>query len=265
MAGIPVTSMFPDFQKLSGEGGDVVMSVINQAMPAIAASKPILDQVAFATAVAACVLKSVEVIQATVNRVSDPLAPPPDVAGLLACVPELEAKAAALLNLLPQVWIPILIAQVCQILIRLITTVIAKLQELKVQIQALLASSTMASLIGSPTLQAIVVCRQDAVDKEMQVLAEIFRQVGILLAATNLLIKILKDASIIPASTEFICLPTSNFATDLIDELIAVLNGFLVLIADFLAFITQFFSQLGLSLGAGNGLDAYCPPAPPGG
>lgn len=128
------------------------------------------------------VLEAVVAIKNCIEAIPDALGPPPDPTAVAACIPALAEKIAALLELMPQVSVPVMVA-------RLIDCIIRELEQLRIFLLGLIAQVERiaqvlerAAELDDPNLALVASCGTDRVaqtlDDQMKALVVVGRLLG---------------------------------------------------------------------------------------
>lgn len=124
------------------------------------------------------------------QAIPDCIGPPPNPTKLIDCLPDLVKKLAALLGLIPQLSIPVLVADLLDVMIVGLLALRGELAAMIEQQARLLAAATRASELGNVSLQIVVDCATGNLDAQL-----VNKQAGMeplnrLLGVVNALLKL---------------------------------------------------------------------------
>ena len=155
-----------------------------------------------------------------ISAIPDCLGPPPDPTGLLNCIPGLVAALNKLLQMIPQMSIPIMVSDIINLLIYLLLGLRQDLGAILRQLERIAAAATRAATTGNLQLQVVLDCATGNADAQLENLNASLAPLNRLLGLINTFLKLL----------DLPCLPTlanlgaSDAALGVIDDIIAVLQ-----------------------------------------
>ncbi len=167
----------PDPFELSLPGGVTIqrINLMEVIQPLLAPLMPLFEIVDTIVAIFNCV-----------KAIPDSLGPPPDPTVLAACIPELGAKVAQLLKLIPQLSLPILLKQLCKLIVSTLKEARAALVHLQKQMQRILEAVDRASNLADSGLMAIIACSRGNVGQEAANVGKMLASLGRLIGLVNL-------------------------------------------------------------------------------
>ncbi len=167
----------PDPFELSLPGGVTIqrINLMEVIQPLLAPLMPLFEIVDTIVAIFNCV-----------KAIPDSLGPPPDPTVLAACIPELGAKVAQLLKLIPQLSLPILLKQLCKLIVSTLKEARAALVHLQKQMQRILEAVDRASNLADSGLMAIIACSRGNVGQEAANDGKMLASLGRLIGLVNL-------------------------------------------------------------------------------
>ena len=167
----------PDPFQITLPGGVTLerINLMEVIQPALAPLVPLFDIVDTIVAVFNCV-----------KAIPDALGPPPDPTVLAACIPELGAKIAKLLRLLPQIALPILCKQLIELVIDTLRQARSQLIHLQQQVEQILNAIDRATNLEDAGLLAITSCAQANVAQEAANVGKALASLGKLIGLLNL-------------------------------------------------------------------------------
>jgi hypothetical protein len=201
----------PDPFELSLPGGVTIerINLMEVIQPLLAPLMPVFEIIDTIVAVFNCV-----------KAIPDSLGPPPDPTVLAACIPELAEKVAKLLKLLPQLSLPILIKQLCKLIVRTLQEARNALVHLQEQMIRILNAVDRASELGDSGLMAITSCAQGNVGQEAANVGKMLASLGRVIGLLNLFFGLLG----LPEVPDL-----SNLAGQPLDAVIAPLDALIEL------------------------------------
>lgn len=201
---------------------------------ALAPLKPTFDIIETILALKSCVEAIPKIFTST----------PPNPAAVAQCVPNLVEKVEVLLNLLPQISIPLLIKEIIRALILFFQGLRRRIVYLIQKLNNILAAQQRATSIPSVQLQSILDCATANLDVELVNLNESLSPVNRLINLINALAD-LAGLPCIPAVTDISEL--AQPALDAIDTAI-----------EFLRALDETFDIPGFKLGGGGAFEKIC-------
>lgn len=172
----------PDPFDLSLPGGVTIqrINLIEVIQPLLAPLMPLFEIVDTIVAIFNCV-----------KAIPDSLGPPPDPTVLAACIPELGEKVAQLLKLIPQLSLPILLKQICKLIVHTLKEARDALVHLQRQLERILNAVDRATDLEDSGLMAIIACAQENVGQEAANVGKMLASLGRLIGLVNLFFGIL--------------------------------------------------------------------------
>jgi len=166
------------------------------------------------------VLDVIVALKNCIMAIPDSIGPPPSPKPILDCVRELIPLVENLLRLLPQYSIPLLIAQILDVLIMLLEGQKAQIQAMIRKTQQIIEAGTRATELGNVEFQALLDCANGNLELEAQNLNASLKPVNRLLGLVNTLAD-LAGLPCIPSIPDMSELTQGTL--DQIDDVIAVL------------------------------------------
>jgi len=167
----------PDPFDLSLPGGVTIqrINLIEVIQPLLAPLMPLFEIVDTIVAIFNCV-----------KAIPDSLGPPPDPTVLAACIPELGEKVARLLKLIPQLSLPILLKQICKLIVHTLKEARDALVHLQRQLERILNAVDRATDLEDSGLMAIIACAQENVGQEAANVGKMLASLGRLIGIVNI-------------------------------------------------------------------------------
>ncbi len=167
----------PDPFDLSLPGGVTIqrINLIEVIQPLLAPLMPLFEIVDTIVAIFNCV-----------KAIPDSLGPPPDPTVLAACIPELGEKVAQLLKLIPQLSLPILLKQICKLIVHTLKEARDALVHLQRQLERILNAVDRATDLEDSGLMAIIACAQENVGQEAANVGKMLASLGRLIGLVNI-------------------------------------------------------------------------------
>ncbi len=182
--GLCLSAMFlpSDYPRVS----DMVMSQLQQLGPAMAPLKPFFDMLDTALAIFRCV----ESIPKCITEL--------DPAELINCIPDLAEKINALLNLVPQLTIPRLVAGLIRNLAAFLRAFADDLDYLQTRLARVAQAVSRAADLNDVTWGGFLQCAENTVQDELDALALALRGIGRIILLANILLSLVSGAPEIP-------------------------------------------------------------------
>jgi len=167
----------PDPFELSLPGGVTIerINLMEVIQPLLAPLMPLFEIVDTIVAIFNCV-----------KAIPDSLGPPPDPTILAACIPELGEKVAQLLKLIPQLSLPILLKQICKLIVKTLREARSALVHLQRQIERILNAVDRATDLADSGLMAIISCAKTNAGQEAANVGKMLASLGRLIGLVNL-------------------------------------------------------------------------------
>ena len=167
----------PDPFELSLPGGVTIerINLMEVIQPLLAPLMPLFEIVDTIVAIFNCV-----------KAIPDSLGPPPDPTILTACIPELGEKVAQLLKLIPQLSLPILLKQICKLIVETLKEARRALVHLQRQVMRILETIDRATELEDSGLMAIIACAQANAGQEAANVGKMLASLGRLIGLVNL-------------------------------------------------------------------------------
>ena len=147
------------------------LNIMKQMQPILAPLMPLFDIIDVVVALYNCL-----------KAIPDCFGPPPDPTALANCLPDLAEKLMKLLPLIPQLSLPVTIANTVDLVIAALREVKTKLQNLQDQLTQIEHSVDKAKNLNDAGLNAIIACAQGNVQQEAQNVGAGLASLGKLLA-----------------------------------------------------------------------------------
>lgn len=173
--GAKVCASFPDAKIPSG--AELSGALLGQMNVALAPLMPLFDILNVLVSLVDCV-----------KAVEQCLGPPPNPTELIKCFPNLAKAMAEVLKLIPQLSIPVLIADILDVLIAYLTGVRAQILSFITKQLRIASAQLTASKLGSLQLQVAIDCASDDLNVAMANLNQGATAFGELVAVVNLLL-----------------------------------------------------------------------------
>jgi hypothetical protein len=161
-----------------GDNGEIIRSLLAEANAALSPLQPFFNTLDVIKAIVDC-------IQAIPDCITQ-FSPEP----ILSCIPDLVKKLMKLLQLIPQLSVPILIADLLEAIIVGLIAIRAELAAMIRQNLKILAAGTRAAEVGNVELQAVVDCATGNLEAQLinknASLAPLNRLIGVM----NLLLEL---------------------------------------------------------------------------
>jgi hypothetical protein len=126
-----------------------------------------------------------------VRAIPDALGPPPDPTILAACLPDLAEKLAKLLEMLPQLSLPLLLRQVLDLVIDTLRQARSELVNLQEQVGQITRAIDRATELEDAGLMAIASCAQANLEQEAANVGQMLASLGRLIGLVNLFLGVL--------------------------------------------------------------------------
>ena len=167
----------PDPFELSLPGGVTIerINLMEVIQPLLAPLMPLFE-----------IVDTIVAIHNCVKAIPDALGPPPDPTVIAACIPELGEKLAQLLKLMPQLSLPILLKQVCRLIVQTLREARSALVHLQQQMQRILRAVERATELEDSGLMAIIACARGNVGQEAANVGKMLASLGRLIGLVNL-------------------------------------------------------------------------------
>ena len=159
--------------------GQLAKQLLAQANAALAPVVPLFNVLDVVLALFECV-----------QAIPDALGPPPDPSKLASCLPDLVEKASKLLQLVPQLSVPLLVVGLIDTLIALLEGVRRRLEAIVAAQARLVDAATRAAELGNAQLQTVIDCASGNLAAELKNQGEGMAPINRLLAAINLLMEL---------------------------------------------------------------------------
>ncbi len=199
-----------------GDASEIVKSMLAQINSALTPLGPFFSLLDAVIAVKNCIM-----------AIPDTIGPPPDPTALLNCLPGLLAAIDKLLQLLPQLSIPIMIKGILQVIITGLIGLRHKLAAMIRQTARVIQAALKAAQLGNIQLQLVADCASGNLDAQLVNLnagmAPLNRLIG--------LINFLLELAGLP------CIPTLGGIESLTDAALAPLDAAIALLQQLLALI----------------------------
>jgi hypothetical protein len=166
------------------------------------------------------VVDTVVAIHNCVRAIPDALGPPPDPTILAACLPDLAEKLAKLLEMLPQLSLPLLLRQVLDLVIDTLRQARSELVHLQEQVGQITRAIDRATELEDAGLMAIASCAQANLEQEAANVGQMLASLGRLIGLVNLFLGLLGLPEV-PDLSSIAGRPLDEVIAP-IDELIAV-------------------------------------------
>ncbi len=166
----------PDPFQLTLPGGVTIerINLLEVIQPLLAPLMPLFEIVDTIVAIFNCV-----------KAIPDSLGPPPDPTVLAACIPELGEKVAQLLKLIPQLSLPILLKQICKLIVQTLREARNALVHLQEQMQRILRAVDRATELEDSGLMAISSCAKTNAGQEAANVGKMLASLGRLIRLVN--------------------------------------------------------------------------------
>ncbi len=167
----------PDPFELTLPGGITIerINLLEVIQPLLAPLMPLFEIVDTIVAIFNCV-----------KALPDSLGPPPDPTVLAACIPELGEKIAQLLKLLPQLSLPLLLKQLCKLIVQTLREARSALVHLQEQMLRILRAVDRATELEDSGLMAIISCAKTNAGQEAANVGKMLASLGRLIGLMNL-------------------------------------------------------------------------------
>jgi hypothetical protein len=162
------------------------------------------------------VVDTIVAIHNCVRAIPDALGPPPDPTILAACLPDLAEKLAKLLEMLPQLSLPLLLRQVLDLVIDTLRQARSELVHLQEQVGQITRAIDRATELEDAGLMAIASCAQVNLEQEAANVGQMLASLGRLIGLVNLFLGLLG----LPAVPDL-----SSIAGRPLDEVIAPIDA----------------------------------------
>lgn len=187
----------------TGDIGLITRGLMAEVNSSLAPLTPIFNVIEFGKALADCVTAIPDAITSL------------DPSALTNCIPGMQRRLAALLNLLPQVSIPITAKSLMGVLVTGLMGIRAELLALQQEQDRILAASTRAAMLGNTHLQLVVDCASGNLDAQLVNISTSALPLNRLILTLNILL----DLASLP------CVPTVPAVSDLSDSTFAALDA----------------------------------------
>jgi hypothetical protein len=137
------------------------------------------------------VVDTIVAIHNCVRAIPDALGPPPDPTILAACLPDLAEKLAKLLEMLPQLSLPLLLRQVLDLVIDTLRQARSELVHLQEQVGQITRAIDRATELEDAGLMAIASCAQANLEQEAANVGQMLASLGRLIGLVNLFLGVL--------------------------------------------------------------------------
>lgn len=167
----------PDPFALTLPGGVTIerINLIEVIQPLLAPLMPLFE-----------IVDTIVAIHNCVKAIPDALGPPPDPTVIAACIPELGEKIAQLLKLIPQLSLPILLKQICRLIVQTLREARSALVHLRDQMLRILKAIDRASDLADSGLMAVISCAQANAAQEAANVGKMLASLGRLIGLVNL-------------------------------------------------------------------------------
>jgi hypothetical protein len=166
------------------------------------------------------VVDTIVAIHNCVRAIPDALGPPPDPTILAACLPDLAEKLTKLLQMLPQLSLPLLLRQVLDLVIDTLRQARSELVHLQEQVGQITRAIDRATELEDAGLMAIASCAQANLEQEAANVGQMLASLGRLIGLVNLFLGLLGLPEV-PDLSRIAGRPLDEVIAP-IDELIAV-------------------------------------------
>ncbi len=156
------------------------MKLIGQANSAMAPLIPIYNIIDTVIALFNCV-----------KAIPDALGPPPDPSKLAECIPNLVDKIEELLGLIPLASLPLLIISIIDALIAFLEGIKDQIQALIVHLADVATAATRAEQLGDAKLLLLVQCAEEKVDSQIQVINQSVAPINKTVALLNVFLSLI--------------------------------------------------------------------------
>jgi len=159
---------------------DSVTNLLAQANSALAPLVPIFNIIDVVIALFDCV-----------KAIPDSLGPPPDPTAIAKCIPDLAEKAAKLLELIPQLSVPLLIIGIIDCIIQFLEGIKQQVQAIIDRLVAIASAASKADELGDANLQLVVDCAKGNIDIQLQAMNDSLGPINQLIAVLNIFLGLL--------------------------------------------------------------------------
>jgi hypothetical protein len=199
-----------------GDAGAIVESMLAQINTALVPLVPFLN-----------VLDVIKAIFDCIQAIPDALGPPPDPAGVIACIPNLVEKVNKLLELIPPFPLFALIKGILNVVIQGLVGLRARIVAILRQIERILRAGLRAQELGNVALQIVVDCANGNLDAKLLNLNAQFQPLNRLLGLVNVLLQLIGVD----------CIPALEGLAELGEQALAPLDAVIELLQNILAAI----------------------------
>ena len=202
-----------DPMSLSLPGGLSItdLNLMKQIQPLLAPLMPLFEIIDVVVALYRCM-----------NAIPKCLGPPPDPTELVKALPALAEKIMKVMELIPQMSLPVTIANLVDLVIAALREVKTKHQGLQDQLIQIEHSVAIAEKLNDPSLTAIITCAQGNVQQEAANVGSGLAALGKLLGIIALFMKMIGGPKI-PDLSSIDSAPLADVIKP-IDELVTVLT-----------------------------------------
>src|SRR3989339_520456 len=156
------------------------LNLMEVIQPALTPLMPLFDLVDTVVAVFNCI-----------KAIPDTLGPPPDPSALIACLPDLSEKIAKLVQLIPQLSLPLTILGLIDLVLDTLIRARSELLHLQQQLVQLTGAIDRATELEDAGLMAIAQCVQANVAQEAANVGKSLAALGKLIGMLNLFIQMI--------------------------------------------------------------------------
>ena len=182
---------------------DQVKKLFDQVNSALAPLNPIFT-----------VIDAVVSVKDCIEALIDALGPPPSPKPIIDCLKKLLFLVEKLLKMIPQLSIPLLVAQFLDALIIFVKSFKAQIEHIIDKVARQIETGLRAAELGNLTLQASVDCTLENLGIELQNMAKQAEPINLLIGSINAFLDIIG----LP------CIPSLEVPTELVKEALAPLD-----------------------------------------